>query len=70
MSDKKEAEEFLKGLNRKSLEYFARPYMSGGGFKPIKQLNKKEIIKILMSGKTSYYSNFNKGGLAKKRKKK
>jgi len=67
MPEKKEVSDFLKGLNRKDLEYVARPYMSGGGFKPIKQLNKKEIIKILMSGKTSY---FNKGGLAKKRKKK
>ncbi len=67
MAEKKEKEDFLKGLDRKSLEYFGKAYMSGGGFKPIKKLNKKEIIKILMSGKTSY---FNKGGIAKKRKSK
>tara|TARA_R110002020_G_scaffold265615_1_gene480376 strand:- start:208 stop:411 length:204 start_codon:yes stop_codon:yes gene_type:complete len=67
MASKKEVSDFLKGLNRKELEYFARPYMSGGGFKPIKQLNKKEIIKVLISGKTSF---FNKGGVAKKRKSK
>ena len=59
MSEKKEALRFLKEMDKDHLMQVASKYMDGGGFGDITKMTKPEIIKILMSGKTSY---FNRGG--------
>ena len=64
MSEKKEALRFLKEIDKDHLLQIASKYMDGGGFGDITKMTKPQIIKILMSGKTSY---FNKGGTATKK---
>jgi len=64
-AEKKEILDDLKGRSQDYLRDLARGYISGGGFGDIRKMTKSRIIKILMSGKTSYYS---KGGKVKKKK--
>ncbi len=65
-ANKKEALNFLKRMDKSNLIQVANKYMSGGGFGNAKDMTKPQIIKILMSGKTSYYKA---GGVVKKKKK-
>ena len=65
-SEKTEALNYLKRIDKDHLMQIASQYMTGGGFGDIKKMTKPKIIKILMSGKTSYYS---RGGYVAPKKK-
>ena len=60
---KKEILKQLKGMSKDYLVDLGHAYISGGGFGDVRKMTKPQIIKILMSGKTSFYE---KGGVVKK----